>query len=414
MSAYTIVSIVLSGVWLFLGLRAVLYDRRNRLYRLFGAICLSMGCWTLFLGISYSLENLGAIVLLLKIGYIGAFMFSPLMMHFYAEVSGIPSRPLGLALNYLPWTVLTVSNFIDFFIFSRFEKRDGEWFGILDSGNPWVRFYILICVAAYIASMAMLVRWNLRARVNKEKIQSRLLLVFFTATYFTSLVLTLILPYFGISDFEHFGIAMFDLYVVGLSVLISRFRFMNLHGGLPVGEVIANIDELVFILDRNLRVTDWNDAVRRAFPDEAEKLRNRSLADLAGGEGIFNEQLSLLANGKIRTLSTQVTLGTGAEAAPFSIYIAELRDRFGDYTGFLAIAREAKGIARFRKLYRLTKREMEIVGLSVSGVTYRDIAERLGISEKTVERHMTNIYNKIGISSKIDLFRIAGEYGLKA
>ena len=48
----------------------------------------------------------------------------------------------------------------------------------------------------------------------------------------------------------------------------------------------------------------------------------------------------------------------------------------------------------------LTKRETEVIGLIATGKTNRGIAGELGISEKTVARHVSNIFTKLGLSSR--------------
>jgi DNA-binding CsgD family transcriptional regulator len=48
----------------------------------------------------------------------------------------------------------------------------------------------------------------------------------------------------------------------------------------------------------------------------------------------------------------------------------------------------------------LTGREVELLNLLATGKTNREIAEHLVISEKTVARHVSNIFNKIGVSSR--------------
>jgi DNA-binding CsgD family transcriptional regulator len=53
--------------------------------------------------------------------------------------------------------------------------------------------------------------------------------------------------------------------------------------------------------------------------------------------------------------------------------------------------------------YQLTKRQVEIVLLLRRGHTYKTIAEGLFISEKTVNNHIQNIYEKIGASNKVEL-----------
>jgi DNA-binding NarL/FixJ family response regulator len=48
----------------------------------------------------------------------------------------------------------------------------------------------------------------------------------------------------------------------------------------------------------------------------------------------------------------------------------------------------------------LTARELEVLKLVASGKTNRGIAGKLGISEKTVARHLSNIFNKLDLSSR--------------
>lgn len=55
------------------------------------------------------------------------------------------------------------------------------------------------------------------------------------------------------------------------------------------------------------------------------------------------------------------------------------------------------------KLYQLTNREKEIVTLIVKGTQYKIIAKTLFISEKTVSKHIQNIFEKVGVSNKVGL-----------
>jgi DNA-binding NarL/FixJ family response regulator len=48
----------------------------------------------------------------------------------------------------------------------------------------------------------------------------------------------------------------------------------------------------------------------------------------------------------------------------------------------------------------LTLREVEVLRLVATGRTNRAIAERLGISQKTVARHLSNIFTKLGLSTR--------------
>jgi DNA-binding NarL/FixJ family response regulator len=60
----------------------------------------------------------------------------------------------------------------------------------------------------------------------------------------------------------------------------------------------------------------------------------------------------------------------------------------------------------------LTPREQEIVKLIAEGSTSRQIATTLRISVKTVDRHRTNILDKLGLHDRVDLTRYAIRRGL--
>ncbi len=60
----------------------------------------------------------------------------------------------------------------------------------------------------------------------------------------------------------------------------------------------------------------------------------------------------------------------------------------------------------------LTRREREVARLAAQGHAARDIAEHLSITERTVEGHLSNIYAKLGVSSKLELVRTAQQLEL--
>jgi DNA-binding CsgD family transcriptional regulator len=61
----------------------------------------------------------------------------------------------------------------------------------------------------------------------------------------------------------------------------------------------------------------------------------------------------------------------------------------------------------------LSVREVEVLRSLASGRTNRDIATELGISERTVDRHVSNIYTKLGVSTRSAATAYAYEHGLR-
>ncbi|MBZ5544451.1 MAG: response regulator transcription factor [Acidobacteriia bacterium] len=56
-----------------------------------------------------------------------------------------------------------------------------------------------------------------------------------------------------------------------------------------------------------------------------------------------------------------------------------------------------------KKTFGLTSRELEIVAKIVLGYTNKDVAQEFSISEDTVKRHLTNIFDKLGVSNRLEL-----------
>jgi len=63
----------------------------------------------------------------------------------------------------------------------------------------------------------------------------------------------------------------------------------------------------------------------------------------------------------------------------------------------------AGGGAEKRPASGLTKRELDIVGAIVEGLTNKEIAAKFSISEDTVKHHLTNIFDKTGVSTRLEL-----------
>ncbi len=60
----------------------------------------------------------------------------------------------------------------------------------------------------------------------------------------------------------------------------------------------------------------------------------------------------------------------------------------------------------------LTDRETEVLRLVAKGLSYKQIAERLSISHRTVQNHVQNILSKLHLHNRVELTRFALEHGL--
>jgi ATP/maltotriose-dependent transcriptional regulator MalT len=115
-------------------------------------------------------------------------------------------------------------------------------------------------------------------------------------------------------------------------------------------------------------------------------------------------------------------LGAVYDAAGTSVRLVEAYRALGDEVS--AAAEDARAQATFERLgaHRhapelpdgLTLRECEVLALVADGRSNRQIGEALYISDRTVARHLTNIFHKIGVTSRTQAARYALDRGMSA
>jgi two-component system nitrate/nitrite response regulator NarL len=62
--------------------------------------------------------------------------------------------------------------------------------------------------------------------------------------------------------------------------------------------------------------------------------------------------------------------------------------------------------------YRLTRRELDIIAKIVRGRSNREVSVEFSISERTVKHHLTNIFDKLGVTSRLQLALFAVSHRL--
>lgn len=79
------------------------------------------------------------------------------------------------------------------------------------------------------------------------------------------------------------------------------------------------------------------------------------------------------------------------------------RDSVGDLVEALRALTPTFRERQQPKRFGLTRRELEVVSAIVSGFTNKEIAQKFSLSEDTVKHHLTNIFDKMGVSNRLEL-----------
>jgi DNA-binding NarL/FixJ family response regulator len=111
----------------------------------------------------------------------------------------------------------------------------------------------------------------------------------------------------------------------------------------------------------------------------------------AGASGIFTRQES------VEMLPRCVLAVSQGQIWANSSQLEYLLECFSKLTAQEDSAENARGA--------LTQRENEVAGLVAQGLTNRAISSRLGLSEHTVKNYLFRIYEKLGVSNRVELTR---------
>lgn len=180
-----------------------------------------------------------------------------------------------------------------------------------------------------------------------------------------------------------------------------------------------------------LRCTNGDEtlgAFRRAQPDVAVvdvKMPGLSGLDVLRqlhADGMASRVVLLTAKMTDSEVLDAVRLGVGGivlkEAAPREIVqcvraVANGKQWLDQGTVHAALdtmLRREAGMEKVRRV--LTKRELELVRMVATGLRNKQIADRLAISEGTVKMHLHSIYEKLGVSGRVELSIYARENAL--
>jgi len=92
---------------------------------------------------------------------------------------------------------------------------------------------------------------------------------------------------------------------------------------------------------------------------------------------------------------------TGHDNEPFVVHLMALRGRRGEVA--VSIREIGTDISAFKDRYQLSRREIEVAELVLRGYRNSHIASTLGITPATTKKHLSRIFEKVGVDSRAQL-----------
>ncbi|GEM_PF-1318804 len=191
---------------------------------------------------------------------------------------------------------------------------------------------------------------------------------------------------------------------------IRRYRFITITSDFISRDITENIEEGIILLDPGRSAIFANRAVLSMLNvDRAEHIR---LPELVRERHVLDDEFSRMTGSESDSFRARVTLsprGSGARV-PVDLKGKKVIDSFNDLSGFLIIVSRVKELEELKTRYRITARELDLIRQLPVGKTMREIAGILGLADRTIETHVANIYNKLGLGNRIELLNLLSDY----
>jgi two-component system, NarL family, nitrate/nitrite response regulator NarL len=114
------------------------------------------------------------------------------------------------------------------------------------------------------------------------------------------------------------------------------------------------------------------------------------------------EALQLGARGVVlKDSATQILLKSIRAVMSGEYWVG--RESVSNLVQYLRTLMDASSTPPQKKKYGLTPRELEIISAVVAGYANKEIAQHFKISEDTVKHHLSNIFDKLGVSTRLEL-----------
>jgi two-component system nitrate/nitrite response regulator NarL len=190
----------------------------------------------------------------------------------------------------------------------------------------------------------------------------------------------------------------------GLRRLLESEREFQVIGeacdGVEAVNMVRQLKPEILLLDLAMPRRPGLEALRE-MSTEASSVRVILLTAAAEKDQIV-EALQLGARGVVlKDSATQILLKSIRAVMNGEYWVG--RESVSNLVQYLRSMVEASSKEPRKKNYGLTPRELEVVSAVVAGYANKEIAQHFKISEDTVKHHLSNIFDKVGVSTRLEL-----------
>lgn len=391
------------------------YREERRLKLIFFLINLLFAVWSSYQGFLVSAVNKQDCWFWYRMIVPELVFFPPLVLHFFLEFTGKLFKPLPLyfyILMYVPSFFFLIQGFSGILTIQDFIPTSYGWELIHAVDSPWYLAYTIYYIGALATSLILNTIFYVKTDSIRQKKQAFIILISALSASLINILMNTVLPFFDIYELPQMVQLVTLIWILGILYAIVSYRFIGIHPAMTGEEIFNHIHGFVLLIDNEYKIISANQEFQKHAEQNGFAWKNNGITALLQWDNFLKKKFQNLADDSNNFFIQKIFYKTKEEAVITDSRVSRIQDKFGDGVGFLIISNQNIGIAQLQKRYKLTNREIEIMERCLSGLSNREIAGIISIKEKTIETHMSNIYNKMGVNNRIELINLSNEYKL--
>ncbi|TAL35731.1 MAG: PAS domain-containing protein [Spirochaetes bacterium] len=314
-----------------------------------------------------------------------------------------------LFILYLIYVQATATLFVVDFVSTPYGNA-----GIINTSLPGYYLTNSAAMICLVSGGIFLFEGNKYNTSKRYRIQIKGLVLFMGVPIVLVALFNFILPAGNIIPFPFVGVVTLNFTVAGIFYLITRFKLLRVDYSLIKPEdLVSHLSDMIMILDMRLRIVTANRAAEALLSLEPKVLEGIFFPEIIHGDDGFKERIKRFVAGNEDSMDLRLAYRKGEDDSIVTdTYLSKIKDTLSDIVAILVISKEIRGRKEFQYAYGISDRELEILDLFLSGLSARETGEKLRISRRTVETHLTSIYNRTGINNKAGLFNLCAKFKL--
>lgn len=302
---------------------------------------------------------------------------------------------------FIPAVVLTAASLVSGSIFADFAWRGDRWHTIPSYGSVWILCHLAVNYVAYPLIFLLRLRsWSKKSPLEKDKSLARVWAVSYPLFLLGGLFTDFLLPLTG-ADIPPVGPLFYSLHIAGLFYCIVKYKFLVFDLRAMSDVVVSSINDYVVVLDRNCAVVSANARFEKRVPEA----NGAHLADILVPDERSTMLLCRLFEGDSDNVTATLRFQSAAGTLTGRAECSRIKNDSDDFLGALFIIKETLKPRDLGAEYGFTERQLEIIDLILQGMSNAEISDALNLSRRTVETHISAVYNKLQVKNRPGLIR---------